>query len=297
MRIAIRLFFIWAACWPSTNVGAVVIDDFLAGPNPNYSVRGVSWSNSRLPPEHVIGGNRANRLWDGPTSFQITLDVGLRIEQIGSLSGFPDHPTLQYTNSYGTASKPLNANLAAGGQDRFQLRYTAGTESWSNGKIAMWVNSTWTEPPDLGIGPSLNVVAGGGVVEIPFSLFGPNFVDIDKIVVGGLRLDVGNHFILRSITTAGPPTPGDFDRDGDADGDDLAELQRTFGRQTGTTDGFLSTDENRNGVVDGDDFLAWQRASQATPAATSVPEPASVLAALMCVLAVPVFRRSKVARE
>jgi len=70
---------------------------------------------------------------------------------------------------------------------------------------------------------------------------------------------------------------GDFDRDGDADGDDLAILTANFGRRSGV---YLdSGDADTDGDVDGLDLLVWQRDfGQPVPAgvtSAAVPEPAA----------------------
>ncbi|MCA9237241.1 MAG: hypothetical protein KDA44_17325, partial [Planctomycetales bacterium] len=49
----------------------------------------------------------------------------------------------------------------------------------------------------------------------------------------------------------------DFDRDGDVDGNDLANWQAGFGTLAGAVK--ADGDENNNGAVNGADFLAWQR--------------------------------------
>ncbi|MEO2049475.1 MAG: PEP-CTERM sorting domain-containing protein [Pirellulales bacterium] len=71
---------------------------------------------------------------------------------------------------------------------------------------------------------------------------------------------------------------GDHDLDGDVDGDDLSDLQASFGTANtswanGNTDG--------NSSVDGADFLRWQRnvgfTNAAVVASVTVPEPTSIL--------------------
>lgn len=63
------------------------------------------------------------------------------------------------------------------------------------------------------------------------------------------------------ITGIGSDLPGvlegDFDLDGDVDGDDFLLWQKNFPIFDGTA-GSLSGDANKDGMVDGDDFLVWQ---------------------------------------
>ena len=135
---------------------------------------------------------------------------------------------------------------------------------------------------------------GGGILEIPFSPYGTNLADVDTFAIDVIRMTGG--FSLRSVSTAGPPLAGDFNRDGLVDGDDLDQFRRTFGRTTsnsGGNYGYLSADENRDGRVDGSDFLAWQRAASSTPAAASVPEPAALSLAAVGVLLLSCGRRER----
>jgi hypothetical protein len=86
---------------------------------------------------------------------------------------------------------------------------------------------------------------------------------------------------IDSIKAVGPPLAGDFDGDGDVDGDDLTRWETHFGSSG-------SADADADGDSDGNDFLIWQRhvgqtASDATIAA--VPEPASAALALIAALA------------
>ena len=75
---------------------------------------------------------------------------------------------------------------------------------------------------------------------------------------------------------SGSSLAGDFDEDGDVDGDDLGEWKNDFGPTNGS-------DADGDGDSDGGDFLTWQR--NLTPAAVvasgAVPEPSAwMLAAL-----------------
>jgi hypothetical protein len=84
--------------------------------------------------------------------------------------------------------------------------------------------------------------------------------------------------------------PGDYDRNGRVDGDDALAWQRTLGSTTE-----LLADGNRNGTVDADDLAVWSDHYGATEPAlattTPVPEPASALLAF--VAALPCRRRGQ----
>ena len=69
---------------------------------------------------------------------------------------------------------------------------------------------------------------------------------------------------------------GDFDGDGDVDGDDFLLWQRNFPVLDGTA-GSSSGDANGDGNVDGDDFLVWQENFPYPTVLSSVPEPNSLM--------------------
>ena len=69
---------------------------------------------------------------------------------------------------------------------------------------------------------------------------------------------------------------GDFDGDGDVDGDDFLLWQRNFPILDGTADS-LSGDANADGNVDGDDFLIWQSNFPFPISLSSIPEPHSLV--------------------
>ena len=102
------------------------------------------------------------------------------------------------------------------------------------------------------------------------------FITIDSILFQGdgdatLYLDSVTHNptgLIKNLTVLA--IPGDFDNDGDVDGDDLAQWQAGYGSgATGDADG--------DGDTDGQDYLLWQQNyTGAAPLATGVPEPATL---------------------
>ena len=124
-------------------------------------------------------------------------------------------------------------------------------------------------------------------------------VSIDSIFFRGSG-DVEFFLDTVSHNPAGPlaaaPGPGDFNGDGNVNGDDLAVWQQHFGTPAGATPS--QGDANGDGAVDGADFLAWQRnfSSTASPvaAATSpVPEPTTLAAAAMAALGLSLVGRRR----
>ena len=85
---------------------------------------------------------------------------------------------------------------------------------------------------------------------------------------------------------------GDFDSDGDVDGDDFLAWRNGFPISAGAT--LLDGDADADGDVDGDDFLMWQNSFPYPTAISSVPEPNSlVLLALGGLLMLRLQRRTQ----
>jgi hypothetical protein len=85
----------------------------------------------------------------------------------------------------------------------------------------------------------------------------------------------------------------DFDEDGDVDGDDLAAWEGGFGSMPAT---HMTGDANANALASGFDFLTWQRqfgsgGGAALAAATTIPEPSSLLLAALGMLTLSVRRK------
>jgi hypothetical protein len=78
--------------------------------------------------------------------------------------------------------------------------------------------------------------------------------------------------------------PGDFNQDGDVDGDDFALWQMNF--PTASEASLGMGDGDGDGDVDGADFVIWQTNFPTGLSASSVPEPASmILVMLGCIIA------------
>jgi hypothetical protein len=90
------------------------------------------------------------------------------------------------------------------------------------------------------------------------------------------------------LLTTAAPVPGDFDVDGDVDGDDLMVWEGAYGLNA-------LADADGDGDTDGRDFLAWQRQfGSGVPleaADSTVPEPRTILLALVALLGTTISRR------
>ncbi len=121
---------------------------------------------------------------------------------------------------------------------------------------------------------------------------------IDSLMINGVSQPVGTYGSFSSgadfvspffsgsgrleVTTFVPPVPGDFNLDGSVDGEDLTQWMGDFG----TTGG---SDADTDGDSDGADFFAWQRNIDITGspfASAQVPEPSTLLLAVVCAVIV-----------
>lgn len=284
MKIQLRLLafaVVTSMAWP---VQALVIDDFSVGAI-NLSGHTELSAQTNLDPAHVVGGARHTNVDSATTSLTMSPSTGLVV----------DHPSGwgYFTLMYGYDA-PLNANFTANGHDRLRLVIDAEGSEAANG--IMWISINSPLPPRSNApGPRMIDFRGGGIFEIPFSVYSTNLSDVDTFAIDVVRMTGG--FVLRSVTTAGPPLAGDFNRDGLVNGDDLNEFRSTFGRTTAITVGYgatLSADENQDGSVDGSDFLAWQRALSSAPQPGGpIPEPAAGILAAIALAVLHVGHRGR----
>ena len=93
-------------------------------------------------------------------------------------------------------------------------------------------------------------------------------------LTSGLNWDQTNLYTTGELGVSSLQIPGDFDSDGDADGDDFLVWQNGFPTSTGAT--LLDGDADGDEDVDGDDFLIWQNSFPYPAALSKTPEPASL---------------------
>lgn len=89
--------------------------------------------------------------------------------------------------------------------------------------------------------------------------------------------------------------PGDFDEDGDIDGDDLMQWRSGFGTETAALP--MQGNADGDGDVDGRDFLIWQRGGSTTivPGAqlAAIPEPSGLALMAFAAGALAIRRRQR----
>ena len=121
---------------------------------------------------------------------------------------------------------------------------------------------------------------------------GPRLANGDWSLIGVVDNGDGNSGNTIVAFTATPVTSADFDADGVVDGADFLLWQRGSGKTIGAT--HHEGDANRDGVVDGADLELWKASFSAPPAggATSaIPEPATGLLSLTAAIAVAAHKK------
>lgn len=257
-------------------VRAIVIDDFSAG---EIVIDGpATQDQTDLDSAHVIGGARRIQLGQfGNGSHLEIADDRFKFSSVGW--GY-------ITLTYGAAESLGNVDLTQNGHDRFRIKFGKVTTNYT--PMRLYVNLSPTSSSN-GIQWTVKQGWAENTFEIPFANFPSTLTSVQRIVLDSIRNPAGTEFEIESISTAGSPLAGDFNRDGAVDADDLEVWQQQSGVDTrnGSIVGVIATaDANLDGRVDGADFLAWQRSveGQTAPAVT-IPEPASLLTAVTAALA------------
>jgi hypothetical protein len=148
--------------------------------------------------------------------------------------------------------------------------------------------NTQTTPPIGVYMVSLQAQSDGFETSDPFI-----FIHRTSTVTDAVRDLAAEWAVTNYDDLIGPPEFGDYDDDGDVDGNDFLVWQRTFG-DAGAS---LAADGNGDGVVDGGDLTVWRDAfgqvaplPPASATASAVPEPAAALLAFMAA-SVSIFAR------
>ncbi|MBN1851560.1 MAG: hypothetical protein JW829_02515 [Pirellulales bacterium] len=125
-----------------------------------------------------------------------------------------------------TADRGIEKSILADGQWHLYEWFLSDDNEWEG-----WVNGD-------------GIISGSTVTLDSIQFFGAGDVT--------LYLDAIAHNPMGSLVIV----EGDFDTDGDVDGDDLQAWRSGFGLITGAT--LTDGDANGDGDVDGDDFMIWQ---------------------------------------
>ena len=110
------------------------------------------------------------------------------------------------------------------------------------------------------------------------------------VLSSGLVWDQTNLYLTGELMVSLSQLSGDFDGDGDIDGDDFLTWQNHFPTLDGTANSF-SGDANGDRNVDGDDFLIWQNHFPFFPSVFSIPEPSALVLLALCAAGISGSRR------
>jgi hypothetical protein len=271
----LRLALLPAACVAlAGRSSAITIDDFSQGA---YSHTGAaSATQSGLNPAHTVGGRR-DIVYGNP----VPPDTVQIDSTTGTLS-FSSPSNFGYLDLMYGMGGPLGVNLLESGHDRFRFRFSNVVAQHA---FFMWLSVNTPLPPtsnspvDLSSG-LVALSGGGGILEVRFREYPANYLNVNTIAIDLGRFPAGASFVLDEIVTAGPPIPGDYDRDGQVGHADFIEWKRHFGKSTVLGNALLAADGNADGRIDAADYIVWRKnlgpVGSAGAAAYSVPEPVTL---------------------
>ncbi len=261
---------------------------------------------------------------------------------VGQLDDFEDGTTMGWAQG-GAGPFPKNVTTGGpGGADDHFLQNDASGRPGQGGRQVMFNRDQWTgdftaagviavtaDVINLGDTPmslrlaldvdqqrgsrdrivstaAVEVPAGSRWMSVTFPATPDDFKLLSGTSVANTLANVGYFRIFHNPNVSFPPPPlgsslgidnimavgldidpADFDKDGDVDGDDFLIWQLNFGTREDVThnDG----DADRDGDVDGDDFLAWQlgfgKGSGGGGNAANVPEPTTAAVLVLLVAA------------
>jgi CubicO group peptidase (beta-lactamase class C family) len=159
--------------------------------------------------------------------------------------------------------------------------------------IGIWLDQLGQSDHGPLAGPGVDAIAGGARgfhawidqsagLTFTFATDTTSFQNVD------LLSSMMHAEILRVLAL-----PGDFNRDGEVDGADYNLWQSTFGQSVAPG---VAADGNANGLIDTADYTLWRdrlNATVATTAAATVPEPTTLLIALVLATGGPRLNRKR----
>lgn len=139
----------------------------------------------------------------------------------------------------------------------------------------------WSGAADGGAGQNLEGLSLGP--QLPNGLW---------VLIG--VVDDGDEFSGNTVVafTATAIPSADFDADGDTDGADFLQWQRSVGQTIGAS--FQNGDATRDGAIDNEDLEAWRQEFPATAStASAIPEPASAASFVIALTALILTSRRR----
>ena len=174
----------------------------------------------------------------------------------------------------------------------YEVDFTGATDIGAGPTAAGLANQSFTR-----VGKKLlwsGAADGAAGQNLEGLTLGPHLANGDWLLLGVVDKDAADLLSMNTIVafTASPVTSADFNADGVVDGADFLLWQRGSGKTIGAT--HQEGDANRDGVVDGADLELWKASFSAPPAggATSaIPEPATGLLSLAAAIAVAAHKK------
>ena len=230
----------------TTRDGVLLYNDFQGG-DPGECALNPNWQEGDWLGDYYL----LPETGDAPCRMNVRADVF----DAGSTAGVHAHFDWTPYGAWLEALVNVNMNNEVGTLWLRDVDDTTGepTEQW--GKF----------PWEFGLGV-------GSTVGIPFTAVEASGWQVVPVPGRNTVANLVDNFISGHPLLA---TQGDFDGDGDIDGNDFLIWQNNFPTTDGTAISF-SGDATGDGKVDGDDFLIWQNSFPYPAALAKTPEPASL---------------------
>ena len=221
---------------------------------------------------------------------------------VGDSVGIDENPTIvfsdpgsQVATSFTTATFEFVENEFVEG-DKFLFGIDTDAFGFDVDMLRIRTNAPGLDPAGFGGEmpgaefANLSAISQSPVVTVTFSDGSQLTGAIDVLGTGKGPGGFFSFGLIDEVVPVGPEA--DFDKDGDVDGDDFLVWQTGFGTTSGA--GPNDGDADGDGDVDGDDFLVWQTQFNQFPGTGSggsvVPEPSTALL-LLAALAAAFSRR------
>ena len=265
------------------SAAGLVIDDFSVGAatlvktSANDSSNPATLVQEGLDPAAVLGGKRSLTLGQfGAATQSAVIDTDGGTLTLGKPAGTDG--LLYLDVGYGTNDEPLDIDLLANGHDRFVL------DADTAGILGIAIRSRGVGGP-FSSNYAITASAGNGTQELLFSDFSDR---VDLTDVQTLTIDIfrSNGVTLRSLRTAGPRLPGDYDHSGEVTQGDLDLVLNNWGTSVDPTawpEGWLA--DLPRGVVDQDELdrvlNGWGGSAPPDFRGIALPEPGLAGVALL----------------
>ncbi len=256
---------------------SLIVDDFTAGAGvvqrtpANDRENPATLVQTGLDPAAVLGGTRTTVIgYSGADDQRVTIDPDAGTFVLDKLEPTTDRSWGYVNVSYGSSDSPLGVDLTADGNDRFIFDATSPF-------VPGWIGVT---SGGASRSASFRFSDGFGEIDGPEPVLFSDFPGIDWTDVSVIEIDIirSSGVTIRSLTTAGPTLPGDFDHSGQVDQGDLDLLLTNWGAAVDPTawpEGWRA--DLPRGTVDQDELdrvlQGWGGVTAPDFRGVSVPEP------------------------